>query len=145
MTLTRPLIGKSPGLTRGPSLARGLQPAPVDVSPPIDFDDTNDWTVAGTGASSNDTSFSASGSAVGALAKPTPCVVGKSYYYEIAYTITAGDLQIVNGTTTTPIIAQKTGSGVMKGYFIATNVNFRLRATEAATVTVSTLILKRLN
>lgn len=117
----------------------------ANIAPVIDFNNGAIWTVAGTGSSSTDTTFSASGSAYGALAVVPPLTIGVVYYYEVAFTITAGaTLQIINGTTTTPVIDSMTVGGTMSGTFEATNTNFRLRATAASTTTVTTLVLKAL-
>jgi hypothetical protein len=113
----------------------------ANIAPVVDFDNGAIWTVAGTGASATDNSFSAS-SAVGALAATPPLTSGRRYYYEVAFTITAGaTLQIINGTTTTPVIDSKAVGGTMSGVFVATNTNLRLRATAASTTTVTSLIL----
>lgn len=116
----------------------------ANVAPAIAFNNAGIWTIAGTGASSTASTFGASGSVAGALAVTPPLVVGKRYYYEVTASLTAGNLQVINGTGTTVLIAETVGNGTVKGYFTATDTNFRLRTSATATATVTKLVLKKI-
>lgn len=109
----------------------------------IDFDNVALWTVSGTGGDATDNTFSASGSAVGALMVTPPLTIGVKYAYRVTYSITNGaTFQIINGTGATVVIDSSAApSGTLSGSFTATNANFRLRASAASTVTITELVL----